>query len=161
MNIYGPYHLHICRLNRQNLTAVVEKLSAEVRYLSSKNCLSFWFNATDIFFTVQKMFCYHLRQKARQCSVQKFFEKLLKLSVCTDYIDPWPSNKKTIKWLLEPLEQNVLAAKSTFSSHVFSWECTKKTPFLWHVWDPFIFEVFGGDYRIAKVDCSGKRLMVC
>jgi hypothetical protein len=36
-------------------------------------------------FTVQKMFCYHLRQKAQWCSgehsVQKFFEKLLKLSV--------------------------------------------------------------------------------
>jgi hypothetical protein len=45
----GACHLQICRLNRQNLTAVVEnltavvgKLTAEVRYyLSSKNRLSY------------------------------------------------------------------------------------------------------------------------
>jgi hypothetical protein len=30
------------------------------------------------------MFCYHLRQKARLCSVQKFFEKLFKLSIYTE-----------------------------------------------------------------------------
>jgi hypothetical protein len=33
----GPCHLPICRLKRQNLSAVVGKLSDEVRYLSSKN----------------------------------------------------------------------------------------------------------------------------
>jgi hypothetical protein len=37
------------------LTAVVGKLSAEVRYLSSKNRLSCRFNGH--FFAAQKMFC--------------------------------------------------------------------------------------------------------
>jgi hypothetical protein len=41
----GACRLQICRLNRQNLTAVVGKLTAEVRYyLSSKNRLSYRFN---------------------------------------------------------------------------------------------------------------------
>jgi hypothetical protein len=79
--LIGPCHLQICRLKRQNLSAIVGKLTAEVRYLSSKNRLSC---STAIFFAVQKMFCYHLRQKARQCSVLRFLEKLLNLSVCSD-----------------------------------------------------------------------------
>jgi hypothetical protein len=62
-------------LNSQNLTAVVKKIQRIVSVVGS----------TAIFFAVQKMFCYHLRQKVRRCSVQKFFDKLLKLSVCTDY----------------------------------------------------------------------------
>jgi hypothetical protein len=37
-------HLQICRLKRQKLTAVVGKLTAEVRYLSTKNRLSCRFN---------------------------------------------------------------------------------------------------------------------
>jgi hypothetical protein len=77
-----PCHLQICRLN---LTAVVGKLTAA---LGSDICLQRIVSvvgSTAIYFAVQKMFCYHLRQKARWCSVQKFFEKLLKLSSCTDY----------------------------------------------------------------------------
>jgi hypothetical protein len=68
-------------LNRQNLTSVVGKLSAEVTYLSSKNRLSCRFNGH--FLAAQNMFCYLLRQKAAlgTCSVQKFFETEL----CTDY----------------------------------------------------------------------------
>jgi hypothetical protein len=50
-------------LNRQNLTSVVGKLSAEVRYLSSKNRLRCRFNGH--FLAAQNMFCYLLRQKAR------------------------------------------------------------------------------------------------
>jgi hypothetical protein len=69
---------------------VVGKLSAEVRYLSSKNRLSCRFNGH--FLAAQNMLCYLLRQKARprsrEHSVQKFFEKLLKkkhFSVLPDF----------------------------------------------------------------------------
>jgi hypothetical protein len=60
-------------LNRQNLTAVVGKLSAEVRYLSSKNRLSCRFNGH--FLAAQNMFCYLLRQKARWCSREHSVQK--------------------------------------------------------------------------------------
>jgi hypothetical protein len=67
-------------LNRQNLTAVVGKLTAEVRYLSSKNRLSCRFN--NHFFRTSKhvLLSFEAKIAPVQCSVQKFFEKFLKLS---------------------------------------------------------------------------------
>jgi hypothetical protein len=62
-------------LNRQNLTSVVGKLSAEVRYLSSNNRLSCRFNGH--FLAAQNMFCYLLRQKARTRSREYSVTELL------------------------------------------------------------------------------------
>jgi hypothetical protein len=71
---HGPCHLKIVYKDR-NLTAVVRKLTAEVRYLSSKNRLSCPFKGH--FFAVQKMFPSHLRQKARRRGAQKNSKMLL------------------------------------------------------------------------------------
>jgi hypothetical protein len=47
--------------------------------------------STAIFFAVQKMFCYHLRQKARLCSVQKFFDiSFIYQMIAVNYI--WKHN---------------------------------------------------------------------
>jgi hypothetical protein len=59
--------------------------------------------STAIFFTVLKMFFYHLRQKARRCSVQNLFKKLLTLSVCTDYCNCGIMRSLTCCWVAQLL----------------------------------------------------------
>jgi hypothetical protein len=78
-----PCHLQICRLNIQNLTAVIGILTAEVRYLFSKNRLSCRFNSRPFFSQFKRSFAIIWGRY----TVQKYFEKLLKLSICTDYCD--------------------------------------------------------------------------
>jgi hypothetical protein len=79
---------------------VVEKLTAKVRYLSSKNRLSCHLKGNC--FAVQKMFFSHLRQESAQCSGEHICVVHLqdKVTPSTEGIVAWRVISKQI--LLRP-----------------------------------------------------------
>jgi hypothetical protein len=125
------------------LTAVVGKLSAEVRYLSSNNRIScrasVGHQLSGIFSLLKRCFAIIFkRQKVNQCWVQKFVEKLLKMSVCTESTDgeaavsccahwtavEWPAFDRSFKTL-----KNVSLKTEPIETVAFSFGITENTVF--------------------------------